>query len=215
MFTGIISEIGIIEYIQRKGKGMIIKIKAPECSKELKVNDSISVNGACLTVISKIKYSFEADIVEETLNKTTLGKFRKGDYVNLELPMRINGRFGGHIVLGHVDCVGKIIFITKRTVSTMIEVEYPKEYVKYVIPAGSIAMDGASLTLAQIKNRSFIVAIIPHTMKSTIIRYKKIGDEVNLEFDILGKYLENMINKTDGQFLKRRLDSDKLKWMGY
>ncbi|MDI6779194.1 MAG: riboflavin synthase [Bacteroidota bacterium] len=215
MFTGIITEIGRVESIQRKGKGVVLQINAPASSKELKIDDSVSINGACQTVVAKSKNSFEVVAVEETLKKTTLGNLKSGEQVNLELAMRLSDRLGGHLVLGHIDCVGKIKTIEQRTVSLLLTVVLPKEFMKYVIPVGSVAIDGVSLTVADVGENSLNVSIIPHTMENTIFRNKKINDIVNIEFDVLGKYVETILTKTQKEDGKEKLTVKKLRSLGY
>lgn len=215
MFTGIITEIGKVESIQRKGKGVVLQINAPASSKELKIDDSVSINGACQTVVAKSKNSFEVVAVEETLKKTTIGNLKSGEQVNLELAMRLSDRLGGHLVLGHIDCVGKIKTIEQRTVSLLLTVVFPKEFMKYVIPVGSVAIDGVSLTVADVGENSLNVSIIPHTMENTIFRNKKINDIVNIEFDVLGKYVETILTKTQKEDGKEKLTVKKLRLLGY
>lgn len=215
MFTGIIEEIGIIESIKSIGGGIRIKISAPKSSRELKVNDSVAINGVCQTVVSKKKNSFEVEAVEETLKKTTLGSLQSQIKVNIELAMRLNERLGGHLVLGHVDAVGEITKIVKKKNSWLYQVKYPKELRKYTVPIGSIAIDGISLTIAESKGSSFIVSIIPHTMSNTIFPSYKIGIKVNLEFDIIGKYIEQNDSNPNGYKKKSDLRETDLKEAGF
>jgi riboflavin synthase len=193
MFTGIIKEIGSIASIQKKGGGITMTINAPKCAAELSVDDSVSVNGVCQTVIAKKEKAFNVEAVEETLRKTTLGSFNKGTPVNLELPLRLNDRLGGHLILGHVDTIGTIESIKKRESSWWISVRIPKEFTRYVIPVGSIAIDGVSLTLAEVGETLITVSIIPHTMENTIFHTYKKETKVNLEFDLIGKYIERLL----------------------
>jgi riboflavin synthase len=193
MFTGIITEVGVIDNINKSGGGTVLKIRASQSAKELKINDSVSINGACQTVVRKSNDSFEVVAVEETLKKTTLGSLRKGEKINLELAMRLNDRLGGHLVLGHVDCVGKITKIKKLSSSWLVSVKVPTSFRKYIIPVGSITIDGVSLTVADQQKDSFVVSIIPHTFENTIFKNKSVNDSVNLEFDLIGKYVESLI----------------------
>ncbi len=215
MFTGIISEIGNVETIQHIGKGVLLRIRAPESTKELKVDDSVSVNGVCQTVIAKSKSSFDVVAVEETLKKTTLGNLKSSERVNLELAMRLSDRLGGHLVLGHVDCVGTIKSIEKRTNSWLFTVMIPKEFLKFVISVGSVAIDGVSLTIANIGKNSFDISIISHTMEKTVFKNKKINDRVNIEFDVLGKYIESILLKTIEENRKEKFSYKKLKSLGF
>ncbi len=195
MFTGIIGEIGVVRRADSAKGSRLFRISAPKSVKGLRVNDSVAVNGVCLTVTGRSGAAFETTAVEETLAKTTLSRIAAGSRVNLELPVRLNERLGGHLVLGHVDLVGSISGVEKRRGSTMYEIAIPQEYMKYVIPVGSVALDGISLTIAEVKADGFAVSIIPHTTKKTIAGTYKAGDVVNVEFDLVGKYIERMACK--------------------
>jgi riboflavin synthase len=215
MFTGIIEEVGTIQSVQRQGGGIRFRVSAPKYAPELKVNDSVSINGACHTVVWRSNDAFEVESVEETLKKTTLGSFQTGSRVNLELPMRLNERLGGHLVLGHVDTVGTITVIEPRGNSTMYSVEIPEQFRKYIIPVGSIAIDGVSLTIAEIENNDVRVSIIPHTLENTIFPQYKNGQKVNLEFDLIGKYIERMMSGDEEKNLKRSLTEEYLRGEGF
>lgn len=215
MFTGIITEIGKVESINRVGNGLRLKVNGPQSSAGLNVNDSVAINGVCQTVVSKSKNFFEVIAVEETLKKTTFADFKIGNEVNLELAMRLNERLGGHIVQGHIDCVGKIKSVTKRTASWMFTVEIPKIFLKNVIPVGSIAIDGVSLTVAELRSNFITVSVIPHTMENTIFKNRKANDRVNLEFDLLGKYVLNYFDQIPPQKKQSNLSVKKLKSMGF
>ena len=195
MFTGLIEEIGVVHSIHATGQGKTLTLKASKVFlKDAKIDDSISVNGTCLTIIRKTATGFTVEAVEETLKKTTTGSLRNGSRVNLERAMRFSDRLGGHIVLGHIDTTGVIASIAKRTLSWMFEVEFDSSFQKYVIPVGSIAVDGISLTVAEKKPGRVIFSIIPHTMEKTTFGSKKTGDRVNIEFDYLGKYIEQFLD---------------------
>ena len=197
MFTGIIEEIGKVESIQSFSKGLQLTILAQRSAAELHINDSISINGVCQTVIRRHESSFEVEAVEETLKKTTFNSLRINDSVNLELPMRLNERLGGHLVLGHVDTVGRIMNIEPRESSWMFTLDIPEKFLQYIVSVGSIAIDGVSLTVAEMHQNNIRVSIIPHTMENTIFKYYKINDRVNLEFDIIGKYIEQLLKKNE------------------
>ena len=192
MFTGIIEEVGIVKSVKRKSGGLIIEINAPKSTDELNIGDSVAINGVCQTVISKMKGSFFVEAVEETLKKTTFKTLKNSTRVNIELPLRLNERMGGHIVLGHVDATGRIEKIQKNKNSWIFSLSYPKIFSKYIIPEGSIAIDGVSLTIASSDKNEIIISIIPHTMKNTIFSDYKLGSSVNLEFDVIGKYIEKL-----------------------
>ena len=196
MFTGIIQEIGIVEKVISTSGGYIFSIKASKSAPKLKIGKSISINGVCHTVIKKSKLTFSVETVEETLKKTSLGQLNRGNYVNLELPLQLSDRFDGHIVLGHVDCTGLVHKIVERRSSKFYTIEIPKQFTKYIIERGSISIDGVSLTIAESERNYIDVSIIPHTLHNTIFQYYAIGSKVNIEFDILGKYIEHIVKKS-------------------
>jgi len=191
MFTGIIEEVGKIKSVSRTGKSRIFSVMSKKLLSEIKIGDSVSVNGVCLTVFDKSGDSFKVEAVEETIKKTNLGDLKSGDPVNLELALKLGERLGGHIVQGHVDTTGVIESIKKLRNSWIFWVKFPSEFRKYLILAGSIAVDGISLTVADIARDKFKVSIIPYTFDNTNLKFRKVGDRVNLEFDLFGKYLEN------------------------
>lgn len=194
MFTGIIEEIGKIDSITRKGNSLSLRIKAEKIMSDISIGDSIAVNGICLTVTEFTKDGFCLDSMRETLEKTSLKNSKVGDLVNLERAMTANGRFGGHIVTGHIDGVGKIVEIKKDEIATWYRIESNKKIMQYIIEKGSIAIDGVSLTIVDFTKDSFRVSVIPHTLKETILSNKKIGSIVNLENDCVGKYIERILN---------------------
>jgi len=214
MFTGIITEIGRVAEIRPVGGGVRLIIAAPESTRELHVNDSVSVNGVCQTVIGTKGATFEVEAVEETLRKTTLGTLRPRSPVNLELPVRLNDRLGGHLVLGHVDCSGEIRKVEKKENSWLITIIAPTAFSKYLVPVGSIAVDGISLTVAALNKNEFVVSIIPHTLEKTTISAAREGLMVNLEFDIIGKYIERLLT-AGGKGGESTLNAEKLRQWGY
>jgi len=193
MFTGIIQEIGEVTSSRKTGGNVRLTVTAKGCSPDLKPGSSIAVNGACLTAVETVGGTFTMDVVEETLIKTALGEQVKRKYLNLELPLRVDGRLDGHIVLGHVDTVGNIQAIEKRDESWWYSVRIPGDFLKYVVHTGSISVDGVSLTVAEIKADICRFSIIPHTYRNTIFQYYREGDAVNIEVDILGKYVEKQL----------------------
>lgn len=195
MFTGIIQEIGSVVERKMIGGGIQFAVHAVESSRELRINDSVAINGVCQTVINKTEETFTVEAVEETLRKTTLGELQQGNGVNLELPMKLGDRVGGHLVLGHVDGVGVIAAREKKPSSWVITVEFPEEFSRFVVPVGSVAMDGISLTVASLKGATLTVSIIPHTLEKTTLSRVSVGARVNLEFDILGKYVDALLRK--------------------
>ena len=191
MFTGLIEEIGKVSDISIRNKGLRIKIKAKNIIVDVKEGDSIAINGACLTVVNLYKDGFSFDVSEETLNRTNIKYLKIGHYVNLERALRVSDRLGGHIVQGHVDTTSVITGLTPYGEHTILKLKLPKEYRKFIIEKGSIAVDGISLTINKIESNEISINIIPHTLKNTNLQYRKVGDTVNLEFDILGKYVLN------------------------
>lgn len=193
MFTGIVEEIGTIKNIQKGKHSAVLIIQAKTVLEDLKVGDSIAVNGICFTAISFDSNSFSADVMHETLNRSSLAQLKRGSYVNLERAMPVNGRFGGHIVAGHVDGVGKIIKIEKDDTAIWYTIKAESSILRYIIQKGSIAVDGVSLTVAQVSSDWFSVSTIPHTNAKTILSKYKVGDIVNLENDMIGKYVEKLL----------------------
>ena len=215
MFTGIIEELGNILSSEKSSGSLVITIEAERTAREVKINDSVCVNGVCQTVIERGETSFTVQAVEETLTKTALANLKKASRVNLELPLRIGDRLGGHFVQGHVDCVGSIISIQKRESSWLVTVQIPELFKRYVVPIGSIAIDGVSLTVASVKDCDVTVSIIPHTLDNTIFADYEKGSHVNLEFDIIGKYVEKQLSGETGTGGKNLLSEEKLKEWGY
>jgi len=200
VFTGIVEEVGIVEKILDIPQGKIIFIKAINISKHLSKGDSVSINGVCQTVTGIFQDIFSVEAVGETLKKTTMRDFKHGTKVNIERAIKAGDRFGGHIVLGHVNGIGKICSIRKVGKHHHVEVAIPPALLKYVAEEGSIAIDGISLTVASCTENMVELNIIPYTYNTTSLQYKKIGDRVNIEVDILSKYLEKIIsnNKQNG-----------------
>ncbi|MBK9247163.1 MAG: riboflavin synthase [Ignavibacteria bacterium] len=193
MFTGLIEEIGIIQSIHSEGSNRRITVKGELVMDDIKIDDSISVNGVCQTVIGRTVNTFDVISIEETLQKTTFHTLKSGSKVNLERAMKFGGRMGGHIVQGHIDCVGNVVSIEMLNGSWNLWIEFPSHFSKYVVPVGSICIDGVSLTVARSESNRLMVAVIPHTYKVTILGNIKVGSIVNLEFDILGKYIEKLL----------------------
>lgn len=194
MFTGIVEEIGTVEKITLVGNFAKIDINAKKVLKDIEIGDSIATNGVCLTVIKLNKSSFTADIMEETLNKSNLKNLKKGDKVNLERALKLTDRLNGHIVSGHIDGVGFVEKVDKKDNAIWLTVNAEVNLIKYIIYKGSITIDGVSLTVAEVESNTFKVSIIPHTQMNSIITKKKIGSKVNLECDLVGKYIEKFMN---------------------
>lgn len=193
MFTGIVEEVGAIKNIKRGQHSAVLTIHAKTVLEETRIGDSIAVNGICLTVTRLFPDGFSADVMHETLNRSSLAGLTAGSVVNLERAMPANGRFGGHIVAGHVDGVGHIANIRKDDTAVWYTVLAGPEILRYVVEKGSITIDGISLTVARVDSDSFAISAIPHTVSVTVLADRKVGDRVNLETDIIGKYVEKLL----------------------
>ena len=193
MFTGLVEETGTIERAEPSDGGRRIVIAAPVVGRGLEVGDSVSVNGCCQTVVESLDGTFAMIAVPETLRLTTLGALVEGDEVNLERSVRLMDRLGGHLVQGHVDGVGRVRAVTEEPPGVRLSIEAPGELLRYVALKGSIAVDGVSLTVAAVDENGFEVAIIPHTRQATIVRHYRAGTEVNLEVDVVARYLERLV----------------------
>ncbi len=206
MFTGIIEEVGTATEISN-GR---LRINAKTVLEGTKIGDSIAVNGVCLTATSLLPNAFTADVMQETLRRSNLGKLKSGDKVNLERAMAADGRFGGHIVSGHIDGTGKITRIQKEGIANWVYIECSSEILNLIVEKGSIAIDGISLTVAKLDQKEFAVSVIPHTASETTLLSKKIGDIVNLENDIIGKYVQRLMS---GHTAEQTNDEKFLNWL--
>ena len=193
MFTGIIEEIGTVQRIERGASGARLTIAAKTVLEGTRLGDSIATNGVCLTVVSLTSDSFSADVMAESLRRSSLGALQTGSPVNLERAMPLNGRFGGHIVSGHIDGTGTIASQKREDNAVWVTVHTSASLLRYIVEKGSIAIDGVSLTVAAVDETSFAVSIIPHTGAQTILLDKKPGETVNLECDVIGKYVEKLL----------------------
>lgn len=197
MFTGIIEEIGTVSSVKQSGSSSFIEIQAKKVLEDVHIGDSIAVNGVCLTVTHFGGGVFRADVMNETLSRSSLGKLTSGSPVNLERAMAAGGRFGGHIVSGHIDGTGTVTDIKNDGIAVWYTVSAAPELLRYIVEKGSIAIDGISLTVAKVTDTSFSVSIIPHTAAQTILGSRKVGDIVNLENDIIGKYVEKLMKPAE------------------
>jgi riboflavin synthase len=193
MFTGIVEETGNVFALRETTHGVNLTIEADVVATDLAVGDSLAVNGCCLTVTGREELLVSFDLLAETLRRTNLGQLHEESEVNLERAMPANGRFGGHIVQGHVDCTAEVVSITKQGADDRLEIALPGEFARYVCHKGSVAIDGMSLTVAGVLEKSFVVYIIPHTMEVTNLRHRQPGELVNLECDLIAKYIERML----------------------
>lgn len=199
MFTGIIEEVGTVKAVQHSGSNSFIRIEAKKILEDIHLGDSIAVNGVCLTVTHFDSTTFQADVMNETLSRSSLGSLRNGSPVNLERAMAAGGRFGGHIVSGHIDGTGTVSDIRNDGIAVWYTISANADILRYIVEKGSIAIDGISLTVAKVTDDSFSVSIIPHTASVTILGTKKVGDIVNLENDIVGKYVEKLMKPAQAQ----------------
>ena len=196
MFTGIIEEAGTVERIKPTAKSIELTVRSAKCGRGLKIGDSLAVNGCCLTVVKLARRGkfklVQFDLLQETWRRTNLQFAKPGSLVNLERPLRANAELGGHFVTGHIDGIGKIVRWERSGQDHVLDIAAPPEVMRYVILKGSIAVDGMSLTVAGVKKKQFRIWIIPHTYETTALRERKVGDAVDLEADLLGKYVEKL-----------------------
>lgn len=195
MFTGIVEEKGRVARMVAVDEGIRIDVEGSRVAADLAVGDSIAVNGVCLTVVARSATGFSADVVKETLDRTNLGALQPGGSVDLERPMSASGRFDGHIVQGHVDGVGRVERITAEGESVRMTITPPDELSRYIVEKGSVAVDGVSLTIAGLTEDGFDVALIPHTLAVTVLGERRPGDSVNLEVDVIAKYIERLLEE--------------------
>jgi riboflavin synthase len=215
MFTGIIEHLGTVDSLKLNAEGGRLTIHAPTVVSHLGVANSIAVDGCCLTVVNLAGERFSADLSAETIRKTSIGEWKSGMRVNLEQPMTTGKEFGGHFVLGHVDTTGHVVRLEPEGENWWYGVEVPEAFAKYVVPQGSIAIDGISLTVARWNGRAAEIAIIPFTYQHTNIRGKKIGDAVNLEGDVLGKYVERYMEARSAAKPAANLTVEQLVQQGF
>jgi riboflavin synthase len=200
MFTGIIEEVGRVETAERRGAVVRLRIKAPETTRGLPVGGSVAVNGCCLTAVEVSRGGFDCELTEETLRRTAFEeRLKPGRAVNLERPLKADGRFDGHIVQGHVDGVGRVRTLRVEGRAAELVVECPEALQRYLVEKGSVAVDGISLTVAGLLPGAFSVAIIPYTLEKTSLRDARAGDPVNLEADVIAKYVERLLAPTRSQ----------------
>ena len=212
MFTGIIEEIGSIGSIKNRGEFIRFEINAGEILTDLAVDDSVAVNGVCLTAVAVTTTGFDVEAVQETLRKTNLGSMKVGNKVNLERALTFSKRLGGHIVQGHVDCTGSVSKLQRQGEGGLLfSVKVPKEKLKYIISEGSIAINGVSLTVARLTGNELTISLIPHTLENTTLSACKVGDGVNIEVDLIGKYVESILSKSPSN----TLTEDWIKQQGF
>jgi riboflavin synthase len=215
MFTGIIEHLGTVDSLKLHAEGGRLTIHDPSVAPHLAVANSIAVNGCCLTVVALEKDRFSADLSAETIRKTSMGEWKAGLRVNLEQPMTAGKEFGGHFVLGHVDTIGRVVRLEPEGENWWYGVEVPESFAGSIVPQGSIAIDGISLTVARWHGRVAEIAIIPFTYEHTNVRDKEIGDAVNLEGDVLGKYVERYLEARSGAKPASNLTIEQLVSQGF
>ncbi len=199
MFTGLVESQGIVTRSERVSGGVRLEVYAPDFGRDMAIGDSVAVDGACLTITKFIRGAFLVDVSEETLDRTTLGAMRQGGHVNLERALRMSDRFGGHFMSGHIDGVGRLHMRQAAGNSTLYTFAAPETVLPYLVPKGSIAVDGISLTVADLTESGFTAAVIPHTEEVATLKEKSIGSEVNMEADMLGKYVARYIARYLGE----------------
>lgn len=206
MFTGIIEELGTLKNISHGAASAQLTIAAEKVLEDIQIGDSIAVNGVCLTVTHFTTRQFTADVMAETLDKTNLGSLPPGERVNLERALRLQDRLGGHIVSGHIDGVGTIVSLEKQDLATLVTIMAPQAVLRYIIQKGSVAIDGTSLTVVDYQADRFRVSLIPHTAHATVLGAKKVGAKVNLEGDMIGKYIEKMLTLSSDKDKETTMD---------
>lgn len=199
MFTGLVREVGEVGWLRRTDQAVQLMVVAPRTASRVARGESVAVNGCCLTVATHRDKQLMFDLLEESLQRTNLGNVKPGDPVNLERALRVDGRLGGHFVQGHVDCTARVISVTEKGPDVRLEISLPAEFARYATFKGSIAVNGVSLTIAELTDHSFTVWIIPHTLDGTNLGDLQDGDAVNLEFDVLAKYVERLVGPLSAQ----------------
>ena len=215
MFTGIVEELGSIRSVRRGQHSSVLSIAAKDILSDLKIGDSVAVNGVCLTATTVDSGGFTADVMHETLNRSSLGSLTVGSHVNLERAMAANGRFGGHIVSGHIDGTGTITALRKDDNAVWYTISASQELLRYIVEKGSIAIDGISLTVAEVGESWFSISAIPHTVAVTTLGEKRPGDTVNLENDVIGKYVEKLLRPQPQETAKSSLALEFLAQHGF
>lgn len=215
MFTGIVEEIGTIQGIKQSKDAMTITVKASKTMSDIHLGDSYAINGVCLTITTFAKYLFTVDVMPETYNHTGLSKLKVGSLVNIERAMAANGRFGGHFVSGHVDGVGTITGRQEKSNAIYLHIQVPEDIEQYLINRGSITIDGTSLTIFSIEGNVVTVSLIPHTAHETVLGRKRVGDQVNVEADMLAKYMTSLLKNREQSKKEKGLSLSFLEQHGF
>ncbi len=215
MFTGIVEEKGTLQTITKNGRSLVLTVGAKKILSDVHIGDSISVNGVCLTVTHFTKEQFSVDVMPETYEATNLKGLSKGSHVNLERAMHANGRFGGHFVSGHVDHVAAIEKTWRDTIAKYVKITVPVDKAKYLAEKGSVTVDGTSLTIFHVDEASFTLSLIPETQEATILGAKEAGDTVNIEYDVLMKYMERLLTHQPENHQSSGMTEEKLRDLGF
>ena len=215
MFTGIVEEIGTVARITQGNHSAVLKIQAERVLENTKIGDSIAVNGVCLTVTEISASLFSADVMHETLNRSSLASLSRGSHVNLERAMQADGRFGGHFVTGHIDGMGEILRISRDGTAVWYTIRVDPKLTPYIVEKGSVAIDGISLTVAKTAQAEFSISAIPHTVGQTALNEKRAGDFVNVETDVIGKYIEKLTKAACEQKKESKIKMDFLSNQGF
>tara|TARA_B100001250_G_scaffold413809_1_gene449259 strand:+ start:29693 stop:30334 length:642 start_codon:yes stop_codon:yes gene_type:complete len=213
VFTGLVQEIGHVRGIEKRGTFQVLNVEAKTVLKDLSIGDSIAINGVCQTIVGFDGHRFSVECVAETLSRTTLSNIEVDQPVNLETALRLSDRLGGHIVQGHIDEIGHVKKLTQRNNEWLLQISAPKSLHPYIVFKGSIAIDGTSLTVCNIDSEGFTVSVIPHTFKNTVLCYRQVGDSVNLEVDVIARYIEQQISSENQS--NSGLTLETLRQMGY
>ncbi|MEE3232541.1 MAG: riboflavin synthase [Candidatus Latescibacterota bacterium] len=213
MFTGLVQEVGRVRGIDKRGTFQVLNVEAKTVLNDLSIGDSIAINGVCQTIVDFDDHRFSVECVAETLSRTNLSKVEVGQPVNLETALRLSDRLGGHLVQGHIDDIGHVKKLTERNNEWLLHVSVPKSLHPYVVFKGSIAIDGTSLTVSNVDSEGFTVSVIPHTFKNTVLCYRRVGDPVNLEVDVIARYIEQQVTIKNQS--NRGLTLKTLRQMGY
>lgn len=215
MFTGIVEEVGYVKAYNSASNGAVLVVACRKITEDMHIGDSICINGVCETVVDFDKESFSVNISNETLNVTNFSSLKSGDRLNLERALTLQSRLGGHIVSGHIDCVAQLVSVEKLDDYYNLEFKFPHEVGKYIVYKGSIAINGISLTVCEVYEDSFKVAIIPHTFKNTVLKDLSVGSFVNIETDILGRYVEKMLSLNNNVDTDSRINIEFLQENGF
>lgn len=215
MFTGLVKEIGKVVGATSNSEGVLLTVASNLLRPQMGIDDSVAINGVCQTVVSLGDKTFSVQVVHTSLEKTTLGKLKSGMEVNLELALTLSDRLGGHIVQGHVNGIASVEKLLMRGDNTLMTLRLPSELLRYVVKEGSITLDGTSLTVAELEDALVTVSLIPHTLKQTVLKNRKVGHEINVEVDILAKYIERLLQSKNSSESKSTMTEEWLRSQGF